>query len=225
MHPPDSGLSPARPTPQPTVLVTGFDAFGGDPLNPSAQLAAALDAQAVDGARIVGACLPTVFGDSAQRLAELLALHRPQLVLCTGLAGGRGALSLERIAININDARLPDNAGAQPIDTAVVPEGPAAYFSTLPIKAMRAAIASEAVPCDISQTAGTFVCNHVFYALMHALAAQGGGVRGGFMHLPWLPAQGTPSLSLEQMVRGTMAGLRCALRTTHDLRVGGGQTH
>jgi len=147
--------STGAPRPR-VVLLTGFDAFGGDALNPSASLVEALDGQALDGQaldgwRVAGGLLPTVFGRSLDELHRLLDRHRPALVLCTGLAGGRPALSLERVAININDARIPDNAAAQPIDTPVVAGAPAAYFSTLPIKAMRAAIEAAGVPAEISQ--------------------------------------------------------------------------
>ena len=213
------------------VLLTGFEPFDGDALNPSAELAAALHGQVIAGHRVEGALLPTVFGRSLETLQALLARHRPSLVLCTGLAGGRGALSLERVAINVDDARIPDNAGAQPVDSPVVAGAPAAYFSTLPIKAMRAAIESEGVPAEVSQTAGTFVCNHVFFGLMHALARQPAPHRvpGGFMHVPWLPGQGQPSLPLEAMTRGTRAALQCALERLRDggadVRLAGGALH
>jgi len=226
----NADLSPENPPPPgaPVVLLTGFEAFGGDPTNPSQQLVQALDGAHIGSATVVTECLPTVFDVSSQRLGELLQRHRPTIVLCTGLAGGRAALSIERVAINVDDARIADNAGAQPVDTPVVPHAPAAYFSTLPIKAMREAVLAAGVPCEISQTAGTFVCNHVFYALMHALATgpqQRQAVRGGFMHLPWLPAQGTPNLSLAQMVQGTRAALQTALMNTKDVRVAAGATH
>ncbi len=151
-------------------------------------------------------------------LDELITAHVPRLVLCTGQAGGRAALSLERVAINIDDARIPDNAGAQPIDTPVLAGGPAAYFSTLPIKAMLAALLAGGIRAEVSQTAGTFVCNHVFYGLMHRLATDPGcaGVRGGFVHLPWLPQQGHPSMTREQLVFGLELALRCAVRTQSD---------
>ncbi|MFZ9373521.1 MAG: pyroglutamyl-peptidase I [Burkholderiaceae bacterium] len=227
--------STGAPRPR-VVLLTGFDAFGGDALNPSASLVEALDGQALDGQaldgwRVAGGLLPTVFGRSLDELHRLLDRHRPALVLCTGLAGGRPALSLERVAININDARIPDNAAAQPIDTPVVAGAPAAYFSTLPIKAMRAAIEAAGVPAEISQTAGTFVCNHVFYGLMHALHSRSDlhGVRGGFMHVPWLPGQGTPSLALQPLVQGTRAALACAIahitQGRDDDRSAGGALH
>ena len=226
---------PARPSdkrPKPAanpapVLLTGFDPFGGDPVNPSWHIAQALHGRQIAGHRVIAEQLPTVFGDALTALDAAMARHRPALVICLGLAGGRSALSIERIAINVNDARIADNAGAQPIDTPVVPGGPAAYFSSLPIKAMREAMLAAGIPAEVSQTAGTFVCNHVFYGLMHRLATGRGlkATRGGFIHVPWLPEQGEPSLPLADMVEGMRAGIRAALTTAQDLRTGGGALH
>lgn len=210
--------------PPPPVLLTGFDAFGGERLNPSWLAAQALHGHHVAGHRVVAAQLPTVFDESLHVLRGLLKQHRPALVICVGQAGGRSALSLERVAINVNDARIADNAAAQPVDTPVVPDGPAAYFTTLPIKAMLAALQQAGVAGEVSQTAGTFVCNHVFYGLMHLLATQRGfrRTRGGFIHVPYLPEQGTPSMTLEDMVHGLRLALRCALTTQHDIVQGAG---
>lgn len=223
----------------PTVLVTGFDAFGGDTINPSWLVAQALNEQIIEAHRVVAAQLPTEFAASRKQLAALLRQHQPVLVLCLGLAGGRAGLSLERIAINIQDARIADNSGAQPIDVPIIQRGPAAYFSTLPIKAMRQAIRSEGVAAEISQTAGTFVCNHVFYALMHELHKSIGTSqkpipsrpgrskvaqlpRGGFIHVPYLPDQGAPHMALDDMVRGLYAACACALKVDTDLALGAG---
>ena len=214
-------LSPASPAVRSplSVLVTGFDPFGGSLVNPSWDAVHALHGREVAGHRIVGAELPTVFGASLRRLEALLEEHRPRLVVCTGQAGGRAALSLERVAINVNDARIADNAGAKPVDTPVVADGPAAYFTTLPIKAMLQALLDAGVRAEVSQTAGTFVCNHAFYGLMHLLAApQWRGVRGGLVHVPWLPQQGQPSMRLEDVVRGLEVAIACALSTHDDIR-------
>jgi pyroglutamyl-peptidase len=213
-----SSPSPSGRSPM-SVLVTGFDPFGGSPTNPSWHAVHALHGREIAGHRIVGAEIPTVFGASLQRLEALLHEHRPQLVLCTGQAGGRTALSLERVAINVNDARIPDNAGAQPIDLPVIAGGPVAYFSTLPIKAMLQALVAAGVRAEVSQTAGTFVCNHTFYGLMHLLARpQWQGVRGGLVHVPWLPEQGQPSMRLDEIVRGLEVAIACALATQRDIR-------
>jgi pyroglutamyl-peptidase len=219
------------------ILLTGFDAFGGASLNPSGLAVKALHGRQVLGHKVVTACLPTVYGQSLKTLGQLLRLHRPALVVCVGQAGGRSAISLERVAINVDDAPIADNAGSQPVDVPVVPGGPAAYFSTLPIKDMLVALQREGLPAEVSQTAGTFVCNHVFYGLMHQLATQRSlrNVRGGFVHVPWLPEQGTPHMALEDVVKGLRVLLRCAMATPtagqgpgptgSDTRVHAGATH
>lgn len=215
--------------PTANVLLTGFDPFGGETINPSWEAVRALDGEIVAGRTIRAVQLPTVFGRSLTVLRAALKRFRPDVVICVGQAGGRPQLSLERVAINVDDARIPDNAGKQPVDRAIARGGPAAYFSTLPIKAMRAALADAGLPAEISQTAGTFVCNHVFYGLMHALAATP-NVRGGFVHIPFLPAQaarhaGAPSLAQEEVTRALRVMLATALATRADRRIGGGATH
>ncbi len=211
----------------PTVLVTGFDAFGGDTLNPSWLIAQALHGRRIAGHKVVAAQLPTVFGGSLAALRKLLSVHRPTLVLCLGQAGGRGTISLERVAININDARIADNAQAQPVDTPVVAGAPNAYFTRLPVKAMLLTLQRAGIAAEVSQTAGTFVCNHVFYGLMHELTTRRGfkSARGGFVHVPWLPEQGLPSMPLDDMVRGISLALRCALTTPVDTRQTAGALH
>lgn len=221
-----NGNMPRRPASSPApvspcVLLTGFDAFGGASLNPSWLAVQALDGEVVAGHTLVAAQLPTTFAGSQQALARLLRLRQPALVLCVGQAGGRNAISLERVAINVQDASIADNAGAQPLDAPVVAGGPAAYFSTLPVKAMLLALQQAGVAAEVSQTAGTFVCNHVFYALMHTLAMQRPArtkksPRGGFVHVPFLPEQGAPSMTLDDMVRGLRLAIDCALQTPQD---------
>lgn len=212
------------------ILLTGFEPFGGATANPSwaaarsaARLlqAEGLDVQAVE--------LPCVFGDSAKVLAEALERFRPEIVLCAGQAGGRARICLERVAINCDDARIPDNAGNQPVDEAVVQGGPAAYFTSLPVKAALAALTAEQIPAVVSQSAGTYVCNHVFYALMHALRRRP-GTRGGFVHIPYadtqLPAGSSiPSLPAQQMAAALAVVVRTTLATTADLRLAAGATH
>lgn len=210
---------PAPPRSPATVLVTGFDPFGGSTVNPSWDAIHALHGRTVAGRKLVGGELPTVFGRSLERLAELMAEHQPELVVCTGQAGGRAAISLERVAINVNDARIPDNLGAKPIDVPIIPDGPAAYFTSLPIKAMLQALLDAGINAEVSQTAGTFVCNHVFYGLMHLLARpQWQGTRGGLIHVPWLPQQGQPSMRLDELVTGLELAIAVALGTHHDIR-------
>jgi len=208
------------------VLVTGFEPFDGAEINPSQEVARNLNGTLIAGHTVVGALLPCVFGAAIPELQRLLRLYRPALVICVGQAGGRAAITPERVAINIDDARIPDNAGAQPVDRPVVRGGPAAYFSTLPVKAIVAALRAAGLPSEVSPTAGTFVCNHVFYGLMHVLRTQK-GVRGGFIHLPFLreqAQQGQASLLLEDMVFGVALAVDTALRRKKDLRLVGGQT-
>lgn len=206
----------------PTVLLTGFEPFGEHSVNPSWLAVQALHGRQIAGHRVVAARLPTVFDLSLSELQKLLTAHTPALVLCVGLASGRTALSLERVAININDASLADNHGAQPVDTPVVPQGPTAYFSTLPLKAMLQALRRHNLPAELSQTAGTFVCNHVFYGLMHALAIQPAlqSTRGGFVHVPDLPVMALPDL-----VGGLHLMLETALTTQADARFAAGAVH
>jgi pyroglutamyl-peptidase len=213
-----SSPSPAVRSPF-TVLVTGFDPFGGSKVNPSWQAVHALHGRIIADHRVIGGEIPTVFGTSLERLEALMEEHQPRLVICTGQAAGRAALSLERVAINVNDARIPDNAGAKPIDTPVVAGGPAAYFTSLPIKAMLQALLAGGVRAEVSQTAGTFVCNQTFYGLMHLLAQpRWQGVRGGLIHVPWLPEQGQPSMRVDEIVRGLELAIACALHTHRDIR-------
>jgi len=211
---------------QPTILLTAFEPFGGDAVNPSLLIARRLDGETIAGARVVAVELPCVFHRALTALEEALERTRPALAVALGLAAGREGLSIERVAINVDDARISDNAGAQPVDEPIAAAGPAAWFSTLPIKAIATALNQAGVPASVSQTAGTFVCNHVFYGLQQRLA--GTGVRSGFIHVPLLPEQaerypGKPVLALDEQVRGVRLALEVALRHQGaDLRVGGG---
>ncbi|MDZ4282167.1 MAG: pyroglutamyl-peptidase I [Hydrogenophaga sp.] len=208
------------------ILLTGFDAFGGATLNPSWLAVKALHGRQILGHTVVAAQLPTVFDASLKTLNALLKQHQPALVICVGQAGGRKAISLERVAINVNDAPIADNAGGQPVDTPVKPGAPAAHFTSLPIKAMLTALQTEGIAVEVSQTAGTFVCNHVFYGLMHELATRRAlkHTRGGFIHVPWLPEQGTPNMPLEDIVRGLRLAVRCAMQVEKDATLGAGAT-
>ena len=200
-----------------TVLLTGFEPFDNDLVNPSWEAARELDGvQVSEGVQIVARCLPCAFATAGEYLAQLISELKPAMVIATGLAPGRSEISIERVAININDARIPDNLGQQPIDTAVVVDGPAAYFSTLPIKAMVKALRDAGFAAAVSQTAGTFVCNQVFYLLQHRLA--GAGVRSGFIHMPSSPPAGQPSL-----VDGLRLGVSTAWLTQADVVETGGQ--
>jgi pyroglutamyl-peptidase len=203
----------------PKVLVTGFEAFGDDPsgqgLNPSALAALALQGKRIAGHRVVASVLPCVFGQSVSALKALMLAHQPALIVCVGQAGGRAGISIERVAVNLDDAPLPDNAGQLRRNTPVLASGPAAYFSTLPLQAMHTALQKSGVPCELSSTAGHFVCNHVFYALMHLLAKQKSAMRGGFIHVPYLPEQaaasGAPCMAQSDITHGLSVAVRAAL--------------
>ncbi|MBD9479958.1 pyroglutamyl-peptidase I [Pseudoxanthomonas sp. PXM02] len=212
-----------------TVLLTGFQPFGGEQVNPSWQAVSALQGARIAGHRVVARELPVAFGTSLKALRAALKEMQPALVICVGQAGGRAQLSLERVAINVDDARIPDNRDQQPVDMPVIGDGPAAYFTTLPIKAMREALHTAGFPAEISQTAGTYVCNHVFYGLMHALRRQR-AVRAGFIHIPYSPAQasahpGAPSLAVETVTQALREVVRVALATRDDARIAAGAEH
>lgn len=207
------------------LLVSGFEPFGGERVNPSAEVARALHGRTIGGARVVGIVLPCVFGQSIETLRHAIDAHRPQLVLALGQAAGRNGFTLERVAINLDDARIADNAGSQPIDAPVVARGATAHFTTLPIKAMTAALRGDGHTASVSYSAGTFVCNHVFYGLQHALKRRR-SARSGFMHLPCLPEQATPqqpSLPLRTMIEGVAIALATALAVHDDLVVSAGR--
>ncbi len=161
-----------------------------------------------------------MFGESADVLVAAIDRVKPDVVVCLGLAGGRTAVSLERVAINCDDARIPDNAGHSRIDEEIVPGGPAAYFSTLPIKAALAALQVAGIPAEVSQTAGTYVCNHVFYALMHSIE-QRSDIRGGFVHLP----RESEPMPVELMAQAVARIVRTTLTTDHDVTLAAGTLH
>ena len=215
----------------PAVLLTGFEPFGGESVNPSWEIARALDGWRCEGHVVRSVQLSCVFGQALRELDAALEQHAPALVMCLGQAGGRPEISIERVAINVDDARIPDNRGHQPVDDAVVAGGPAAYFSTLPIKALAHDLRAAGVAASVSNTAGTFVCNHVFYALMHRLATVPAlaRARGGFVHVPYTPEQAAgrevPAMALATQVEGIREALRSALRTRDDLRETAGREH
>ncbi len=214
------------------VLITGFEPFDKDTVNPSWEVARALDGSTCAGSAIKAVQLPCRFGEALDALDAALAATKPQLVIMLGLANGRTEITPERIAINVDDARIPDNGKKQPIDAPVVIGGPAAYFTTLPIKAIVRDLRAGGIPTSVSNTAGTYVCNHSFYGLMHRLATVPAlaGVRGGFIHLPHLPEQsaripGVPSMALLTQVEGIKLLIKTALKVKEDIREGAGRDH
>lgn len=213
-----------------TVLITAFEPFENETVNPSWEAVRQLDQHIIAGAKVVAKQLPCVFGQSLDTLCSAIENLQPELVIAVGQAGGRVDITLERIGINVDDARIADNHGNQPVDVPVVTGGPAAYFSTLPIKAIVEAIRQAGIPASVSQTAGTFVCNHVMYGLLHHLQQNGNRTRGGFIHIPYLPEQaarhaGTASLSAETVIAALETAIAVALRTEEDSRISGGTTH
>jgi pyroglutamyl-peptidase len=176
------------PRKQGVILVTGFEPFGGESTNPSWEACGILPRE-IGGLRVETCQVPCEFRRAIEVVAAAIERHQPALVLCVGQAGGRSHISIERVAINVDDARLPDNGGVQPVDEPVAAGGPAAYFATVPIKAMARAARAAGVPAEVSNTAGTYVCNHLMYGVLHYLAASGSAARAGFIHVPYAEAQ------------------------------------
>ncbi|WP_223588172.1 pyroglutamyl-peptidase I [Neobacillus bataviensis] len=210
------------------VLVTGFDPFGGETVNPALEAVKELAGTVTEKYEILVSEIPTVFYKSLDHLARTIAETKPDIVICVGQAGGRSDITVERVAINVDDARIPDNEGNQPLGTAIVEDGPVGYWSTLPIKAMVKEMKDKGIPASVSQTAGTFVCNHLFYGLMHQLASLNHAIIGGFIHIPFLPEQavkypGQPSMGLETIVNGLKAAIETAVTFEKDIVALGGQ--
>lgn len=210
-----------------TLLITGFEPFDGEAVNPSWAVAQALHGQVIAGARVAAVQLPCVFAQALLSLQAALDRQRPAWVLALGLAGSRSAVSVERVAVNLVDARIPDNAGAQPVDEPVVAGGPAAFFTGLPAKAIVAALRQAGWPAELSHSAGSFVCNQVFYGLMQALAARP-GVVGGFIHLPPMPEQAarhpqTQTMPLAEQLAAMRRVVGLLVAGTPELRTVGGR--
>jgi pyroglutamyl-peptidase len=205
-----------------TVLLTGFDPFGGERTNPSWEAVRALRGETIRGHTVEIAQLPTVFGAAEAALERAIGQYAPRLVLCVGQAGGRAAVSFERVAVNYVDARIADNAGARPLDRSVIADAPAAYLTELPVKAMVAAVREAGIPAEVSLSAGSFVCNAVFFALSHYIAAKDRALRGGFVHIPFAPEQvaaraHAPSMAQDRVIEALRIALRVALSRKHDI--------
>jgi pyroglutamyl-peptidase len=214
-----------------TVLLTGFEPFNGATINPAWEAVRALEGWQGENFQVEVRQLPCVFGDAIEDLTALIDELHPDVVIAVGQAGGRPDISVERVAINVDDASILDNGGQQPVDTAIAADGPAAYFSTLPIKAIVHALRARGLVAGVSQTAGTFVCNHVFYGLMHHAATQPQPIKAGFIHVPLLPEQAAarldapPSMALEDIIAGVKLAVEVTLGVDTDLREAGGATH
>ena len=212
------------------ILVTGFDPFGGEKVNPALEAVKSLPSE-IHGAEVHWVVIPTVFYQSAEVLEAAIVRNQPDAVLCIGQAGGRASLTPERVAINQDDARIPDNQGNQPIDTPIRLNGQAAYFSTLPIKAMVQAIKEEGLPATVSNTAGTFVCNHLMYQALYLADKKFPNMRAGFMHIPYMTEQvvnkpNTASMNLTDIVRGIEAAIGAIVDyKDKDIKLVGGTIH
>ncbi|MDG0844084.1 pyroglutamyl-peptidase I [Staphylococcus equorum] len=211
------------------ILITGFDPFGGEAINPALEAVKLLPDE-IEGHKIDKLEMPTVFHKSNEVVVEQLNQKEYDIVLAIGQAGGRFELTPERVGINIDDARIPDNEGNQPIDEAIQPTGASAYFSNLPVKRMTEAIKSQGVPARLSNTAGTFVCNHILYQLGYLQATQFPNIKFGFIHVPFIPEQVTdkaekPSMSIQTIAKGLKAALEAVIESDKDIKVALGETH
>lgn len=213
------------------ILVTGFDPFGGEPINPALEAVKGL-ADTISGAEIIKLEIPTVFGKSAEVVKKAIFEHQPDVVLNIGQAGGRFAPSPERVAINVDDARIPDNEGNQPVDEVIQADGEPAYFTQLPIKAMVAAMKEAGFPAAVSNTAGTFVCNHIMYQVQYMIDKEFPNMTGGFIHVPFIPEQvvdkaGQPYMSLTDITKSLEKAIEAivAYAGKEDMKAIGGAIH
>jgi len=211
------------------VIVTGFTPFGGERTNPSWEMVKNLP-DAIAGFSIQKLLVPTEFDKAIVVTAKSIAALNPAIVLCFGQAGGRTSMGVERVGLNVNDACIADNVGRQLIDEPIRADGPDAYFCSLPIKAMVAAMVKAGVPAEVSNTAGTFVCNHLIYGVLHHIAMTNAATRAGFIHVPYLESQvldkpDTASMSLATMIIGAKAAIMAAIKNKTNLKLSGGALH
>jgi pyroglutamyl-peptidase len=211
------------------ILITAFDPFGGDKVNPALEAVKKINTDLFN-AEIVKLEIPTVFGKSIEKVAAAIEAEKPDVVLCIGQAGGRFDVTPERVAINVDDARIVDNEGNQPIDAPIFADGAPAYFSMLPIKAIAQNIRAAGLPSSVSNTAGTFVCNHIMYGVLYHIHKQFPGVRGGFIHVPFIPEQvvtrpNAPAMSPDDITRALEVAVQTIIDTPVDIVAVGGQTH
>ncbi|MED3387084.1 pyroglutamyl-peptidase I [Bacillus subtilis] len=211
------------------VLITAFDPFDKETVNPSWEAAKRLNGFETEEAIITPEQIPTVFRSALDTLRQAIQKHQPDIVICVGQAGGRMQITPERVAINLADARIPDNEGHQPIDEEISPDGPAAYWTGLPVKRMTAKMKEHGIPAAVSYTAGTFVCNYLFYGLMDHISRTSPHIRGGFIHIPYIPEQTidktAPSLSLDMIVRALRIAAVTAAQYDEDVKSPDGTLH
>ena len=211
------------------ILITGFDPFGGEPVNPALE-AVKLMKDEIAGAKIIKLEIPTVFRKSVEKIHEMMKAEQPDVVLSIGQAGGRFGVTPERVAINVDDARIKDNEGNQPVDTPIFTDGEAAYFSNLPVKAMVEAIKNKGFPSTLSNSAGTFVCNHVMYGVLYYIHKEFPNVRGGFIHVPFITDQvvtkpNVASMALADITEALEAAVEAIVKNQKDIHAIGGEIH
>lgn len=211
------------------ILVSGFDPFGGEKINPAIESVKLLPDE-IKGAKIIKVEIPTVARKSLKKLEEVIEIEKPDVVLSVGQAGGRTDISVERVGINMDDFRIKDNEGNQPIDEKIAEGGPDAYLVTIPIKAMVQKMIENKIPASVSNTAGTFVCNHVCYGMAHLASTKYPNMRTGFVHIPFLPEQvvdkrNMPSMPLEMIAKGLEYAIEAIVENKEDIKVEGGATH
>ena len=208
------------------ILVTGFDPFGGEPINPAIESVKRLPDN-IAGAEIIKLEIPTVRKKSLEKIEKAINEHNPDVILSIGQAGGRFDISIERVGINLDDFRIPDNEGNQIIDEPIFPDGENSYFVKLPVKSMVQNVQKNNIPASVSYTAGTFVCNHVLYGVMYLIEKKYKGKKSGFIHIPFLPQQvvdkrNMPSMELDTIVKGLTAAIEAIVKNNEDIKEVGG---
>ena len=208
------------------ILITGFDPFGGESINPALEAVKKLP-DTILGQEVIKIEIPTVFRKAVEKIEENIEKHNPDVVISVGQAGGRFGVTPERVAINIDDARIQDNEGNQPIDIAIYEDGENAYFTNLPIKAMVKEMNDNGIPASVSNTAGTFVCNHVMYGILYLIDKKYPNMRGGFIHVPYVPSQVTtkpnmPSMSADDITKGLELSIKAIIENSSDIKTIGG---
>lgn len=211
------------------ILLTGFDPFGGEKSNP-AQEAVKKVSNNINGCEVIKLTIPTVVEKSLQEIEKAIEKHSPDIVISVGQAGGRFGITPERVSINVNDFRIKDNEGNQPIDEPIRVDGEVAYFSNLPVKAMVENMKKNNIPASLSNTAGSFVCNHVMYGIMYMIDKKYPNIKGGFIHIPYMTSQviekaGMPYMSLDEIVKGLELSIEACTLNETDIKVVGGETH
>ncbi|ACD51641.1 pyroglutamyl-peptidase I [Clostridium botulinum] len=209
------------------VLITGFDPFGGESINPALEAVKKLP-NTISNAEIIKLEIPTVFKKSLEKIEANILAHKPDIVISIGQAGGRFGITPERVAINIDDARIEDNEKNQPIDLKVFEDGENAYFTTLPIKAMVKEMQESGIPSSVSNSAGTFVCNHVMYGVLYMINKKYPNIKGGFIHVPYIPSQvvskpNMPSMSIEDISKGLELSVKAAVENNTDIKTAQGE--